>query len=42
MAKSAFDFHECSDKPNKVSDYTLVTASDPIELVKPMFSTSIY
>ncbi len=41
MAKSAFDFHECSDKPNKVSDYTLVEASDPVELVKPMFSTSI-
>ena len=41
LAKSAFDFHECSDKPNKVYDYTLVEAKDPVELVKPMFSTSI-
>jgi hypothetical protein len=42
MAKSTFDFHECSDTPNKVYDYTLVTASDPVELVKPMFSTNLY
>jgi hypothetical protein len=40
MAKSTFDFHECSDNPRKVSDYTLVEASDPVELVKPMFSTN--
>lgn len=47
MAKSLreasvmFDFHECTDKPNKVSDYSFVEASDPVEVVKPMFSTSI-
>jgi hypothetical protein len=41
MAKSAFDFHECSDNPRKVLDCTLVEASDPVELVKPMFSTDI-
>ena len=46
MAKSlreasvAFDFHECSDNPRKVSDYSFVEASDPVELVKPMFSTN--
>jgi hypothetical protein len=42
MAKSAFDFHECSDTPNKVYDYTLVTANDPVELVKPMFTTQTF
>jgi len=48
MAKSLreasvmFDFHECTDKPNKVSDYSFVEASDPVEVVKPMFSTSQY
>ena len=41
MAKNTFDFHECSDTPNKVLDYTLVTASDSIENVKPMFSTNL-
>lgn len=41
MAKSAFDFHECSDTPNKVYDYTLVVAGvEPVENVKPMFSTN--
>lgn len=39
MAKTTFDFHECSDTPNKVLDYTLVTASDTIENVKSLFST---
>lgn len=42
MAKTAFDFHECSDTPNKVFDYTLVEAKDPVEYVKPMFSTNLY
>ncbi len=48
MAKSLreasvmFDFHECSDTPRKVYDYTLVEAKDPVELVKPMFSTNLY
>jgi hypothetical protein len=39
MAKSMFDFHECSDTPMIVSDYTLVMANSPVEYVKPMFST---
>jgi hypothetical protein len=39
-ASNLFDFHECSDNPRKVSDYTLVEANDPVELVKPMFSTN--
>jgi hypothetical protein len=43
MAKTAFDFHECSDTPNKVYDYTLVEAGkEPVENVKPMFSTNPY
>ena len=41
-AKNAFDFHECSSTPNKVFDYTLVEASDPVEYVKSMFSTNLY
>lgn len=41
QAKNTFDFHECSDTPNKVLDYTLVTASDSIENVKSMFSTNL-
>jgi hypothetical protein len=41
-AKNKFDFHECSDTPNKVLDYTLVEAADPVEYVKPMFSTNRY
>jgi hypothetical protein len=40
-ASVMFDFHECSDTPRKLYDYTLVEAKDPVELVKPMFSTSI-
>lgn len=39
-AKSVFDFHECSDTPNKVSGYSFVTASNPVELVKPFASTA--
>jgi hypothetical protein len=42
IAKSTFDFHECSDTPNKVSDYTLVMASNPVEYVKPMFTTAVF
>jgi hypothetical protein len=38
-AKNTFDFHECSDIPLIVSDYTLVMAKSPAEYVKPMFGT---
>ncbi len=27
-AKTTFDFHECSDTPNKVLDYTLIDVSN--------------
>jgi hypothetical protein len=42
LAKSTFDFHECSDTPKKVFDYTLVTASDLVEYVKPMPIPDLY
>lgn len=42
IAKNTFDFHECSAAPKKVYDYTLIEATDPVEYVKPMFSTAIH